>query len=326
MNSYELGFELKRLNAEKRFSDALKLFDEQKLTLTNSQISYSVYIVYNVILALFQTAKSRSIIDFIKTYQIDLGSGRFGLFLKILKNKQNVDWQLLNRFCDLTTPESLSTECKTVKIKRKGEELDKELASDRENWYAAKSKSLFELGMYDECIKVSSTALEVLDKFHYSNKIWFNFRIALSKKQLGDIDGALKILLKIVKKKPEWFIQKEIAELFKNKNDYQNAIIYSIQAMNNFGDIEYKVGLIEILGDILEHKNEPILAAKHFMLSKMIKLKKGWRVSSSLEDSIKRVCQNLDFPKDVNYLIKDLKKYWKSFQMPIKNRSFGVRL
>lgn len=326
MSSYELGLELKRLNAEKRFSDALKLFEEQKLSLTNPQISSSVYIVYNVILALFQTGKSRSIIDFIKTYQIDLGSGRFGIFLKILKNKQNIDWQLLNRFCDLTTPESLSTECKTVKIKRKGEEVDKELASDRENWYAIKSKSLFELGMYEECINVSTTALEVLDKFHYSNKIWFNFRIALSKKHLGDLAGALEILLKIVKKKPEWFIQKEIAEIFKNKNDYQNAIIYAIKAMNNFGDIEYKVGLIELLGDILEHKNEPKLAAKHFMLSKMIKLKNGWKVSSYLENSIKRVGDNFDIPKDFNHLIKDLKKYWKSFQTPIENKNFGGKL
>ena len=57
------------------------------------------------------------------------------------------------------------------------------------------------LGKFQECYDVSKLALETFEKFHYSNDIWFARRIALSKKNLGNSEDAIKELQQILRKK-----------------------------------------------------------------------------------------------------------------------------
>ena len=81
---------------------------------------------------------------------------------------------------------------------------------------------------YQECFEVSKQALEAFEKFHYSNDIWFARRIALSKKFLGNSTDALNELLLVLKRKREWFIQSEVAEIYKENGDFDTAFKYAI--------------------------------------------------------------------------------------------------
>ena len=98
------------------------------------------------------------------------------------------------------------------------ESKERELASKKEDWYSLRSKALYENGDFADCISCSETALKSLTKFHYDNDIWFKRNIALSKAELGDIETAIEELKSLLKRKNEWFIQKEIAELYKRQN------------------------------------------------------------------------------------------------------------
>ena len=199
-------------------------------------------------------------------------SNLFTIVLKTEKSKSAPNWSLINNLCDLVAPDNLRTDCKTIEVSHKGNKKPMELASDKENWFAFKSNALIRLGQFDECHKISKLALESFDKFHYSNDAWFARRIALSKKHAGNTMDAINDLLLVLKRKKEWFIQKEIAELYKECGQTDDAFEYAIQAINNFGGLGYKIDLLFMIGELFKIKGENELSFKHFSLSRLIRI------------------------------------------------------
>jgi len=254
-------------------------------------------------------------------YSKTLTSNLFSIVLKSEKKKPTPNWKLINDFCNNFNPENLSTECSTIQVERKGQLKDMELASDMENWFAYKTKSLLKIGEWQECFDTSKKALETLESFHYSNDVWFARRIALAKKNLGNTEETIDELQTILRKKKEWFIQKELSELYFEKEDFEKAFKYSIDAITNFGPIEFKVDLLYLLGRIHKNKSESELAFKHFSLSKLIREKEEWKVPQKLFDELNQFEQQAITVSEINKLKSDLNKYWNSFKPKQKNPS-----
>jgi len=228
--------------------------------------------------------------------------------LKIAKEHQNQDFKFTNDFCNLFDKNILSLECNSFEIKGKMTEQ----ASDKEKWYSEKSKALFELKNFQECYDISNEVLEVIDNFHYSNDLWFARRIALSKKELvGNINEVIDNLKLIYKKKKDWFIQKEIAELYFEINDIDNAFKNAISAINNKGKLEFKIGLMFLIGKILKIKNELDLSYQYFLLVKKIREENQWRLPDELINEIDNLKINKEY--ETEQLIEKLKNYWTSF-------------
>lgn len=250
--------------------------------------------------------------DFTKT----LSSKLFTIVLKSEKKKTAPNWKLINEFCNKIERENLSKECSTIQVERKGQLKDMELASDFENWYAYKTKALAKLGKWEECYVLSKEALEKIEKFHYSNDVWFSRRIALSKKNLGNIEDSIKELQTILKRKREWFIEKELAELYYEKGNIESALKLATDAMNNFGPLEFKVDLLYLLGKILRQQDKLELSFQHFSLSKLIRQAEGWKLPQKLFDELRK----FTFPEipqtDFKKLKNELQKYWDSFKAP----------
>lgn len=246
----------------------------------------------------------------------------FSMVLKSEKKKPTPNWKLINDFCNEFNPENLSIECRTIEIERKGRKKDMELASDKENWFAYKTKALLKLGEWQECFDTSKNALEVLENFHYSNDIWFARRIALAKKNLGNIKDAISELEHILRKKKEWFIQKELADLYFEEDDLESAFKYATQAIINFGPLEFKIDLLFLLGKILNKKNEKDVAFKHFSLSKLIRQSEEWKVPQKLFDELRNFENTEIYTSDIGKLKAELKKYWNNFA-PEKKKSFS---
>ena len=202
--------------------------------------------------------------------------------LKIAKEHQNQDYKFTDDFCNLFDKNILSLECSSFEIKGKMTEQ----ASDKEKWYSEKSKALFELKNFQECYDISEEALHVIDSFHNNNNLWFARRIALSKKELGNINEAINDLTLIYKKKKDWFIQKEIAELYFEINNIDNAFKNAISAINNKGKLEFKIGLMFLIGKILKINNKQDLAYQHFLLVKKIREENQWKISDELINEI----------------------------------------
>jgi tetratricopeptide (TPR) repeat protein len=247
--------------------------------------------------------------DFSKT----LVSKLFSIVLKSEKKKPAPNWKLVNDFCNQINPTLLSTDCSTIQVERKGRTQDMELASDFENWYAYKTKALMKLGEWQECFDTSKEALEKIDNFHYSNDVWFSRRVALSKKNLGNAEDTIEELETILKKKREWFIQKELAELYFEKDDLDAAFKMTIDAINNFGPLEFKVDLLYLIGKILTKQGEPDLAFKHFSLSKLVRQDEEWKVPQKVFVELNQFEQSEIPLSELKNLKSELKKYWNSF-------------
>ena len=159
------------------------------------------------------------ILKYDNAFTYNVLSKLFNVIPKVEKRKVNADWELVNDLCDLIPTSWLQTSCELREVERKGKKVQMEFASDRENWYVYKSKALMKLGLYQKCYDISSAALEAISKFHYSNDVWFARRIALSKLKLGNSETAIVDLHEILKRKREWFIEKELAELYKEKGE-----------------------------------------------------------------------------------------------------------
>jgi hypothetical protein len=244
-----------------------------------------------------------------------LVSNLFSIVLKSEKKKPAPNWKLVNDFCNQIDPALLSTNCSTIQVVRKGRTQDMELASDFENWYAYKTKALMKLGEWQECFDTSKEALEKIDNFHYSNDVWFSRRIALSKKNLGNTEDAIQELEAILKKKREWFIQKELAELYFEKDNLDAAFKMAIDAINNFGPLEFKVDLLYLIGKILDKQGESDLAFKHFSLSKLVRQDEEWKVPQKVFDELKHF-EKSEIPlSELKNLKSELKKYWNGFNL-----------
>lgn len=248
--------------------------------------------------------------DFSKT----LASNLFSIVLKSEKNKPSPNWRLINDFCNQIDPMLLSTHCSTIQVERGGRIQELELASDFENWYALKTKALMKLGHWQECFEKSKEALEKIDNFHYSNDVWFSRRVALSNKNLGNTDDTIVELKTILKKKQEWFIQKELAQLYFEKEELHNAIKMAIDAVNNYGPLEFKVDLLFLIGKILKEQRKSYLAFKHFSLSKLIRQNEQWKVPQKVFDELNQF-EISEIPlSELKNLKSELKKYWNKFQ------------
>jgi hypothetical protein len=325
MTLFDFSNKLKEFNQKKEFSKTLLCFNENKNDFHPNQISANKYLVYEMISAMIESNNYDSIFIFIAQYDVKLDPKNFSYLLKKFKDKPSVNWNVVNQFCDLVEVDLLDTTCKTIEIMRRGQPKSMELASDKENWFAFKTKGLFEIKQFDDCFALSKIALETFDKFHYSNEIWFARRIALSKIHLGKTDEALSELLLILKKKKEWFIESEVATIYKDKLEYDKALEYAIAGLNNFGDIEYKVGLIQLSGELLLHKKENNLAFKHFSLSKLLRLKMEWNIPNSLLDQLAQFEEKEIKINELDSLKSELSIYWKSISvLPIKKLEVAI--
>lgn len=310
---FDFSQAISKLNKEKKFAETLKYFKDGKNEFTPEQIGLNKYIVYEMISALIETNHYDVIFTFIEQHNVVLDPKNFSYLLKKFKDKPSVNWTVVNRFCDLVSVDSLETECRTIEVERKGEKKPMELASSKEDWFAVKTKALFETQHYQECFELSKVALESFEKFHYSNEVWFARRIALSKKHLGNSADALNELLLILRRKKEWFIQNEVAQIYKENGDYEKAFKFAISAINNFGDLEYKVGLLVLIAELLALKEEKELSFKHYSLSKLLRLQKEWNVPDSISVVLKQFSFEQITIEKLPDLKKELKKYWNSF-------------
>ena len=117
-----------------------------------------------------------------------------------------------------------------------------------------------------------------------------------------------------MERKKEWFIQKEIAELYKENNQLEKAYEYAIQAINNHGSLEYKIDLIFLLGELLKLRNENELSYKHFSLTKLIRANEEWSIPAKLVTALNQFDFTPIQPQQIESLKSELKKFWKSLQ------------
>jgi tetratricopeptide (TPR) repeat protein len=140
---------------------------------------------------------------------------------------------------------------------------NREIASQKEQYYMYRSRALLEKGDFEECIRLCKEALSAFDRLHYGNDIWFEWRIALCYEGLGKLDEALQRMNALLLRKNEWFIQKEIAQIYLKQEKYEQSLQYAVDSALCFGDMNKKLRLFRMMTDLLFKLNKPNEAKLH---------------------------------------------------------------
>ena len=86
--------------------------------------------------------------------------------------------------------------------------------SKREKFYDYASRAYYKTQDYDACIEVSTHALESLNSFRDDGDIWLKRNIGMSLKESGRLTESLPYLLEVIKVKHDWYIYRDIAEVY----------------------------------------------------------------------------------------------------------------
>lgn len=246
----------------------------------------------------------------------------FRLVLKSEKQRPNTNWKFLSDLLSLINPDSLSKECEIVTFNRGGKEQKMELASDEESWYAASAQVLLELGDYEQCVLLSNESLSKFSKLHYDNDVWFKYKIAKCQKGLGNLTEAIPKMEEVERRRSEWFVQRELAELYFEQGELSKAKRMAIKSALNYGDKEKKEGVYFLLGQIHKKQDQIETAYKHFLLSQMIRQEEDWKIPQRLKVELEET-KPRGFKNEYDSsstLFKELWKLWKGNSLSIQRQ------
>ena len=236
----------------------------------------------------------------------------FNLSLKAEKQKSNPNWTWMEQFLLPFKGQELNKKSDSIEIIRGGRPKTIELASDFESWYSYYSLALLKQKKFHDCIDMAKEALFTIEKFHYNNDLWFARKIALSNKGLGNIPQAIREMEEIERRKAEWFIQKELAELYFENKQNDKAKNIACNGALGYGDKEKKDGLFFLLGQIFKASGEQALAHKHFLLVNLIRNEQGWFVPNRLKIALEETfLEGIVYDNSV-VLYKDLLNTWRA--------------
>lgn len=232
------------------------------------------------------------------------------------KSNHQIDYKLGNKYLDFLNPDLLSNEKNVFNINGKYIEVP----SDREKWYLKKTKTLYELKMYNKCLEVINDALPKSKTFImeiFSAKLgknverWLIYRQACCYMQLNDYREASKILLELSKSFTHWCVYEKLYEIKKNEGDFEGALKNASIAVLTDGEHKLRVSMLESVGDYLKDNGYIKEAQYHYNLAYLIRKEEGWKNNKKLEEMITDKTIRISNKKNT---LKYLNNFWKSYK------------
>lgn len=215
-------------------------------------------------------------------------------------------------WCDRIQPEQLS---KAPGHGPDGKGRTIEYASDREKWYACRCKALFDIGQFEECIRFGEQALNAFSNFHHDNDVWFKWRIALSRAELGDKETAIAELQGLLSRKKDWFIYHRIAQYLFELGQVGKALDHALDAALAPGDLEYKWELFLLVGSILKAQSNLEVAEKHVLLAAKVRQELDWKMPAELSEAVQGLGTDVSSEISAKDLYRDLRRHWQSLKV-----------
>jgi tetratricopeptide (TPR) repeat protein len=236
----------------------------------------------------------------------------FNLIIGAEKRRIQPPWQFLEDLCHALDPQKMSVLSGNIEIIKKGNPVKMEISSDLETWYSCKSSALYHLRRYAECIQLINDALKKIPRFHYSNDIWFARREALASFHSGNVHPAISKMEELLKRKNEWYLHKELAEMYDACGLTDKALIHACTGLSGSKNPDYSVTLIGLAGKLLDMIHDRQNACKHYLLAISIRERNGWNIPKEMVSYI----LNNDFAGRQEYREKELwielRRYWRS--------------
>jgi tetratricopeptide (TPR) repeat protein len=238
-----------------------------------------------------------------------------------INNKPAYNAEKIFEWISKLNPELLDDTVGNITEKETGKE--RELASDKEKYYSLIINALFEKKEFEKCLQTCDFALNIFSKFHYDNDIWFKRKKAQCFLNTNELEKSLTIYEEILKRKSDWLIKHEIAELYLKMNNLDKAIKFACDAALSFGDADKKMKLYELLANLSIKKGKKEIAKKHIALVYTIRKEHEWNLEK-ISNTITKFEVNITDLKDARSQERELKKDWEVLMFADKELSNGI--
>lgn len=206
---------------------------------------------------------------------------RMASFAVIDLAKERGRWDVVSQWCDQLDATQLSSEPKQIGEHR--------TISDRERWYYAKVKALVHLEQWEQARQLAQVAAS-----HFPRKADFPRWAAQARAHSGDIVGAIAELEHVLSRgQPQWYILADLAQMRQMLGEYDEALKIACRAALAFGEDKAKVRLFALLAELGLAIGQPIFAAQHVALTRLVRQREGWPIRADLMDLEQRVREAL---------------------------------
>lgn len=227
-------------------------------------------------------------------------------------NSENLfNAQKINNIISSLDYNLLSHESKMIETKERG---DIELSSDLEKYFALKTKALLKIGEFESCIKHCKIGLELLDKFHYNNDLWFKMRIALSEERLGNheiSEGLFQELLASRAGNDKWFLYRDIAEVYFEQEEYSKSWKYAVDASYYGNEPHFLIGLYLLQARILFKLERPTEGEVLAKLIAAILKEQEWNDKAEYNKLFTHFKIDRLNVEPLNLILKEAKAFWQ---------------
>lgn len=203
------------------------------------------------------------------------------IYSKKVKNRysRNIYNEII-KWLNKLNPLILSEECFEFEDE-KGKE--REMASSREFYYQHMTKALERTEDYANCIKIAEVALNVIDKFHYRNKIWIELKLHYSKCLVAqNQEEAINNFEKFARENKIWFIWYKLSSICYRFGKLEKCLYFgSIAIVTEYKD-EHMVKLFYALGVLWHNKGDTLKAKEFFQAAAYYRYINTWIISEEL--------------------------------------------
>ena len=216
----------------------------------------------------------------------------------------NINYELADKYLSIINPLALDD---TEQVITKGGKTIK-TASDREQWYTRKVKTLVELEKYEECLPYIDEAYNIIEKFHNDSNYWLRYRQAQCYIGLNNTEEAERILTEVLKHFKHWCIFGLLFDISAAKSDTDAAIRYGSLCSLSDKSHKHRVSFYEKYASFLLYNGYTQEAYLHYKLAEEIRKEEGWKSIKHPED--------FSYPENIrtldkNTVVKELNSFWE---------------
>lgn len=302
----------------KQYQECLELYKKHHCRFPtddklNNKMGWSVYFLYikDFNFEKGNCDKYRNQVDYVlKCCPVDRYSPAevivFNYVRAVLENKLGTppDYSRAMRYLDLLQVEELSAEERILEVQ---DGSKKHLASNREKWFMMKTKLLYFMHDYSECIKYCHQAFQIGLRFHSNSDNWLRRRAALCfmemkepAKARQELEPALSGTVR------NWCFFQTACEIAMAENDEEKALKYAGTAALLDKSHDKRLKFYKKLADFLDRHGNSRMAMLHRQLISLLRQENKWNEKRTVE-----------IPAEIAVLgkqdvLQELSEFWKT--------------
>lgn len=190
----------------------------------------------------------------------------------------------------------------------------RELASKREQYYVLLARTKYESGDYDGCRATIAEAMQVFPNLHNDNETWLKRFDALCQAKKGNYAEAEALFEEIIKVKPEWYIYKELAEIYLQQGKKIEAMRIAADAALDTREPERKLSLYKFISEMLAARGNDDAVRKHVEFIFYTRRDRKWKIDADLQQLVTHYNINQEAVVDSKFLMRPLRNLWEQLK------------